>query len=199
MVKQALNLILEIKNLRKEDLNYKENKISGCPCPHWGLGIVHKFRNKNSQPNLNLNLNFKIWEEETRKEKKKERKWENDAWAKLPKFGPFPLFPTKTRPMGVLVRRLVGHWSQLPGIAAERGPHGRLPHDVLFLSLPDMRRSSMTGGATPLATFPILRNNLRMDCRHHRWTWAPVAEPPELFQLKCPSRTLKGSNTLKQE
>jgi hypothetical protein len=24
-----------------------------------------------------------------------------------------------------------------------------------------------------------------------------VAEPPELFQLKCPSRTLKGSNTLK--
>jgi hypothetical protein len=26
-----------------------------------------------------------------------------------------------------------------------------------------------------------------------------VAEPPELFQLKCPSRTLKGSNTLKQE
>jgi hypothetical protein len=25
-----------------------------------------------------------------------------------------------------------------------------------------------------------------------------VAEPPELFQLKCPSRTLKGSNTLKQ-
>jgi hypothetical protein len=26
-----------------------------------------------------------------------------------------------------------------------------------------------------------------------------VAKPPELFQLKCPSRTLKGSNTLKQE
>jgi hypothetical protein len=26
-----------------------------------------------------------------------------------------------------------------------------------------------------------------------------VAEPPELFQLKCPSHTLKGSNTLKQE
>ena len=26
-----------------------------------------------------------------------------------------------------------------------------------------------------------------------------VAEPPKLFQLKCPSRTLKGSNTLKQE
>jgi hypothetical protein len=26
-----------------------------------------------------------------------------------------------------------------------------------------------------------------------------VAEPPELFQLKCPSRTLKGSNTLKPE
>jgi hypothetical protein len=26
-----------------------------------------------------------------------------------------------------------------------------------------------------------------------------VAEPSELFQLKCPSRTLKGSNTLKQE
>jgi hypothetical protein len=26
-----------------------------------------------------------------------------------------------------------------------------------------------------------------------------VAEPPELFQLKCPSRTLKGSNTLKQQ
>jgi chromosome segregation ATPase len=26
-----------------------------------------------------------------------------------------------------------------------------------------------------------------------------VAEPPELFQLKCPSRTHKGSNTLKQE
>jgi hypothetical protein len=26
-----------------------------------------------------------------------------------------------------------------------------------------------------------------------------VAEPPELFQLKCPSRTLKGSNTPKQE
>jgi hypothetical protein len=26
-----------------------------------------------------------------------------------------------------------------------------------------------------------------------------VVEPPELFQLKCPSRTLKGSNTLKQE
>jgi hypothetical protein len=26
-----------------------------------------------------------------------------------------------------------------------------------------------------------------------------VAEPPELFQLKCLSRTLKGSNTLKQE
>jgi transposase InsO family protein len=26
-----------------------------------------------------------------------------------------------------------------------------------------------------------------------------VAEPPELFQLKCPSRTLKGNNTLKQE
>jgi hypothetical protein len=25
-----------------------------------------------------------------------------------------------------------------------------------------------------------------------------VAEPPELFRLKCPSRTLKGSNTLKQ-
>jgi hypothetical protein len=24
-----------------------------------------------------------------------------------------------------------------------------------------------------------------------------VAEPPELFQLKCPSRTLEGSNTLK--
>jgi hypothetical protein len=26
-----------------------------------------------------------------------------------------------------------------------------------------------------------------------------VAEPPELFQLKCPSRTLKGNNTLKPE
>jgi hypothetical protein len=26
-----------------------------------------------------------------------------------------------------------------------------------------------------------------------------VAEPLELFQLKCPSRTLKGSNTLKLE
>jgi hypothetical protein len=26
-----------------------------------------------------------------------------------------------------------------------------------------------------------------------------VAELPELFQLKCPSRTLKGSNTLKSE
>jgi hypothetical protein len=26
-----------------------------------------------------------------------------------------------------------------------------------------------------------------------------VVEPPELFQLKCPSRPLKGSNTLKQE
>jgi hypothetical protein len=26
-----------------------------------------------------------------------------------------------------------------------------------------------------------------------------VAEPPGLFQLKCPSHTLKGSNTLKQE
>jgi hypothetical protein len=26
-----------------------------------------------------------------------------------------------------------------------------------------------------------------------------VAEPPELFQLKCLSRTLKGSNTLKSE
>ena len=26
-----------------------------------------------------------------------------------------------------------------------------------------------------------------------------VAEPPELFQLKCPSRTHKGSNTLKHE
>jgi hypothetical protein len=26
-----------------------------------------------------------------------------------------------------------------------------------------------------------------------------VAEPPELFQLKCPCRILKGSNTLKQE
>jgi hypothetical protein len=26
-----------------------------------------------------------------------------------------------------------------------------------------------------------------------------VAEPPELFQVKCPSRTLKGSNTLKSE
>jgi hypothetical protein len=26
-----------------------------------------------------------------------------------------------------------------------------------------------------------------------------VAERPELFQLKCPSRTLKGSNTLKHE
>jgi hypothetical protein len=24
-----------------------------------------------------------------------------------------------------------------------------------------------------------------------------VAEPPELFQLRCPSRTLRGSNTLK--
>jgi hypothetical protein len=28
---------------------------------------------------------------------------------------------------------------------------------------------------------------------------ARAAEPPELFQLKCPSRTLKGSNTLKSE
>jgi hypothetical protein len=28
---------------------------------------------------------------------------------------------------------------------------------------------------------------------------ASVAEPPELFQLKCPSRTHKGSNTLKQD
>jgi hypothetical protein len=26
-----------------------------------------------------------------------------------------------------------------------------------------------------------------------------VAEPPELLQLKCPSRTFKGSNTLKPE
>jgi hypothetical protein len=26
-----------------------------------------------------------------------------------------------------------------------------------------------------------------------------VAEPPELFQLKCPSRPLKGNNTLKPE
>jgi hypothetical protein len=26
-----------------------------------------------------------------------------------------------------------------------------------------------------------------------------VAEPPALFQLKCPSHTLKGSNTLKSE
>jgi hypothetical protein len=26
-----------------------------------------------------------------------------------------------------------------------------------------------------------------------------VAEPPELFQLKCSSRTLKGNNTLKSE
>jgi hypothetical protein len=28
---------------------------------------------------------------------------------------------------------------------------------------------------------------------------AYVAEPPGLFQLKCSSRTLKGSNTLKSE
>jgi hypothetical protein len=28
---------------------------------------------------------------------------------------------------------------------------------------------------------------------------SPVAEPPELFQLKCLSHNLKGSNTLKQE
>jgi hypothetical protein len=27
----------------------------------------------------------------------------------------------------------------------------------------------------------------------------PMAEPPKLFQLKCPSRTLKGNNTLKSE
>jgi hypothetical protein len=26
-----------------------------------------------------------------------------------------------------------------------------------------------------------------------------VAEPPELFQLECPSRTLRGGNTLKSE
>jgi hypothetical protein len=26
-----------------------------------------------------------------------------------------------------------------------------------------------------------------------------VAEQPELFQLKCPSRTFKGNNTLKPE
>jgi hypothetical protein len=31
------------------------------------------------------------------------------------------------------------------------------------------------------------------------WIWSSMAEPHELFQLKCPSRTLKGSNTLKQE
>jgi hypothetical protein len=29
--------------------------------------------------------------------------------------------------------------------------------------------------------------------------WATVAELPELFQFKCPSRTLRGSNTLKSE
>jgi hypothetical protein len=29
--------------------------------------------------------------------------------------------------------------------------------------------------------------------------WQNVAEPPESFQIKCPSRVLKGSNTLKPE
>jgi hypothetical protein len=35
--------------------------------------------------------------------------------------------------------------------------------------------------------------------QHGTLTQLNVAEPPELFQLKCPSRTLKGSNTLKSE
>jgi hypothetical protein len=30
-------------------------------------------------------------------------------------------------------------------------------------------------------------------------TGQSVAEPPELFQLKCPSRALRGGNTLKSE
>jgi hypothetical protein len=59
----------------------KENYISRYLCPYWGFGIVHSFRNKNSQPNLSLNLNSKIWEKETRKEKKKRKKLENLWWA----------------------------------------------------------------------------------------------------------------------
>jgi hypothetical protein len=53
-----------------------------------------------------------------------------------------------------------------------------------------------------------LRDNMAQQTRPSiyriakRWpgiwtkTRGGVAEPPELFQLKCPSRTLKGSNTL---
>jgi hypothetical protein len=56
------------------------------------------------------------------------------------------------------------------------------------------------GAVESLLTSPCFRKGLRVVVvmehagRHHY-----VVEPPELFQLKCPSRTLKGSNTLKQE
>jgi hypothetical protein len=58
--------------------------------------------------------------------------------------------------------------------------------------------------AKVLANFKMDRNNkvIRQratDLASLRPTTNTVAEPPELFQLKCPSRTLKGSNTLKQE
>jgi hypothetical protein len=35
--------------------------------------------------------------------------------------------------------------------------------------------------------------------KHFYCRFETVAEPPELVQLKCPSRTLKGSNTFKSE
>jgi hypothetical protein len=37
------------------------------------------------------------------------------------------------------------------------------------------------------------------SCAHAEGAVARVAEPPKFFKLKCPSRTLKGSNTLKSE
>jgi hypothetical protein len=64
---------------------------------------------------------------------------------------------------------------------------------------PPMRVSSI-GGRTQTDRFcPSARVQIRGIEFPTYLIVMGVAEPPELFQLKCPSRTLKGSNTLKQE
>ena len=56
--------------------------------------------------------------------------------------------------------------------------------------------SSDSAHAEPMAVTVGQEVNKTMDTRKPEGI---VAEPPGLFQLKCPSRTVKGSNTLKSE
>jgi hypothetical protein len=88
-----------------------------------------------------------------------------------------------------------------------RGPRS-LRYTVVAMTQTRLSRSCKT--LAPLGTITTAHARVEGLCGFSKLTqltrihleqalmWS-VAEPPELFQLKCPSHTRKGSNTLKQE